>query len=102
LAESLVTQQNQLPADVALKLGDLAAQLDSCEINRARELNFQDEKQKLLESLRFDEINLRQNDIAELYPDTSDWILQEKELRSEEGFKWDHFGVWLRQGQGLY
>ena len=52
---------------------------------------------RFLKSLRFDDMNLRSNEISESHRETFGWIFND-----ETGHAWDDFNHWLRKGQKIY
>lgn len=53
--------------------------------------------EQLLDSLRYDEINLRQNEISEPQSRTFGWVFED-----ETCDRWDSLSAWLKHGQKLY
>lgn len=59
----------------------------------------QQQRDLFLESLRFDDINLRSNEISQSHPETFGWIYDEE---NEKKHLWNDFNEWLRNGQKAY
>ncbi|KAL9619539.1 MAG: hypothetical protein Q9160_005815, partial [Pyrenula sp. 1 TL-2023] len=59
---------------------------------------FQREKDLFLESLRFEDINIRSNEISETSPKTFEWIFD----TTEDANPWDNFSRWLQDGKTIY
>ena len=64
---------------------------------RNQQAEFQKRQEIFLDSLRFDGINSRQNDVSESSPKTFDWIFHD-----EIGRSWDSFKTWLEHGEDIY
>lgn len=56
-------------------------------------------RKQFLQSLYFPEINARQEEIAEAYKSTFQWIFDNA---SHRGYRWDNFVQWLESGHGVY
>ena len=52
---------------------------------------------RFLESLRFDDMNLRGNEISESHQKTFGWI-----FKDDTNLAWDNFNRWLQKGQDMY
>lgn len=64
---------------------------------QAHQHELQKQYEQLLESLRFEDINTRQNEVSEPNPKTFHWIFDDALEHS-----WDSFSAWLERGQGTY
>lgn len=60
---------------------------------------FQQQEDLFIESLRFENINLRSNEISESISKTFEWIYNDE---NEEGHPWDNFYRWLKASQRPY
>ena len=55
----------------------------------------------LLDSLGFSAMQNRQDEVAQAYHSTFEWIFQ-KSREEEEAIRWTNFADWLQHGDGIY
>lgn len=65
--------------------------------NQTHQQELQKRRDQFLESLRFDDINVRGNEISHSSPRTFDWIFEDGMSKA-----WDSFSNWLQHGQNIY
>jgi hypothetical protein len=57
-------------------------------------------RDEILESLRYDAINLRYEAVPEAHEQTFAWILQPNHGETES--EWSDFAQWLQEGEGIF
>ena len=67
-------------------------------INQAQQQELQKRQDQFLESLRFDDINARQNEISQSYPKTFGWVFDDDDVI----LPWDSLSKWLKHGHRIY
>lgn len=53
--------------------------------------------ERFLESLRFDDIHVRENEVSESHSETFGWVYDD-----DSKYPWDNLKAWLEHGQGIY
>lgn len=71
--------------------------MQTLKIDQAQERDLQKQQDRLLDSLRLDDINLRQNDITQSNPKTFNWVFEDETIRA-----WDSLGDWLNHDRRVY
>lgn len=66
-------------------------------VSQAQQQKLKERQDRYFESLRFDDINVRRNEIFDHSHKTFDWIFEDKLSRS-----WDSLSDWLRRGHDVY
>ncbi|KAL8797253.1 MAG: hypothetical protein Q9182_007218 [Xanthomendoza sp. 2 TL-2023] len=82
----------------------ITAAMQNFEVSQARQRTDQKEEEtsrrqydQFLESLRFDDMRSRMNEVSESHPNTFQWI-----FREDIDHPWDNFAAWLRGGDHVY
>ena len=53
--------------------------------------------ERFIESLRFDDINVRENEVSQSHSDTFGWVFND-----DTTYPWDNLKAWLEHGQSIY
>lgn len=78
-------------------MDDIHNNLRALVVDEGRKHETQQQKIKFLDSLSFDDLNARRNDVKESAPQTFDWVFEDDATRP-----WDSLGDWLKNEESMY
>ncbi|KAI1656230.1 hypothetical protein F4813DRAFT_390912 [Daldinia decipiens] len=88
---------------VTLRTNDLIRRMDQCTIESDMKSSTKEQQDRFLNSLRYEGMNQRKNDINSSFEDTFQWIFDYDEDHDKTPIQsWDDFEDWLKSDSNIY